>query len=135
MADEVIKWYHFALGHCGAQRLYDTISNRFYLKGLNELCKSFVCPIHCNASKTVGGKEHGKLPAKQARLVPWDEVHVDCIGPWTITASDGAEYKFNALTCIDPVTNLVDIIRLNGSNPKAGYCGQRFEICWLSRYP
>ena len=73
-----------------------------------------------------------KLPAKQARLVPWDEVHVDCIGPWTITASDGAEYEFNALTCIDPVTNLVDIIRLNGSNPKAGYCGQRFEICWLS---
>ena len=132
MANEVIKWYHFALGHCRAQCLYDTISNRFYLKGLNELCKSFVCPIHCDASKTIGGKEHGKLQAKTARLVLWDEVHVDCIGPWTITASDRAEYKFNALTCIDPVTNLVDIIRLNGSNPKAGYCGQHFEICWLS---
>ena len=132
MADQVIKWYHFALGHCRTQRLYNTISNRFYLKGLNEMCKSFVCPMHCNASKTIGGREHGHLPLKEARLVPWNKVHVDCIGPWTITAADGAEYEFNALTCIDPVTNLVDIIRLNGSNPKAGYCVQRFEICWLS---
>ena len=74
----------------------------------------------------------GHLPAKEARLVPWDEVHVGYIGPLTITALDRAEYEFNALTCINPVTNLVDIIRLNGSNPKAGYCGQRFEICWLS---
>ena len=51
MADQVIKWYHFALGHCRTQRLYDTISNRFYLRGLNEMCKSFVCPMHCNALK------------------------------------------------------------------------------------
>ena len=132
MADQVIKWYHFALGHCRTQRLYDTISDRFYRKGLNEMCKSFVCPIHCTASKTISGKEHGHHSVKQARLVPWDKIHVDCIIPWTITAVDGAEYEFNALTCINPVTNLVDIIRLNGSNPKAGYCGQHLEICWLS---
>ena len=75
------------------------------------------------------------LPAKQARLVPCDEVHVDCIGPWTIAAANRAEYEFNALTYISPVTNLVDIIRLNGSNPKAGYSGQRCDICWLSQYP
>ena len=132
MTDEVIKWYHFALGHCRAQHLYNTISNRFYLKGLNKLCKSFVCQIHCTTSKTISSKEHGHLSAKQARLVPWDDVHIDCIGPWTITASDGAEYEFNALICMDPVTNLVDINRLKASNPKAGCCGQRFEICWLS---
>ena len=42
---------------------------------------------------------------------------------------------FSALTCIDPVTNLVDIILLDGSNPGAQYCGERFEIVWLSRYP
>ena len=69
--------------------------------------------MHCTISKTIGDKEHGHLPAKKARLVPWDEVHVNCIGLWTITAADGAEYEFNALTCIDPVTNLVDIVRLN----------------------
>ena len=66
--------------------------------------------MYCTACKTIGGKEHGHLPSKQARLVPWDKVHVDCIGLWTITAADRAEYEFNALTCIDPVTNLVDII-------------------------
>ena len=132
MADQVIKWYHLALGHCRMQQLYNTISIRFYLKGLNKMCKRFVCPMHCTASKTINGKEHGHLSAKQAQLVPWDEVHIDYIGPWTITAADGAEYEFNALTCIDPITNLVDIIRLNRSNPKVDYCRQRFEICWLS---
>ena len=59
-------------------------------------------------------------------------MHVDCIGPWTITAANGAKYVFSALTCIDPVTNLVDIILLDGSNPRADYCGERFEIAWLS---
>ena len=38
MANQVIKWYYFALGHCRTQRLYNMISNRFYLKGLNDMC-------------------------------------------------------------------------------------------------
>ena len=29
----------------------------------------------------------------------------------------------------------MDIILLEGSNPRADYCGERFEIWWLSRYP
>ena len=62
-------------------------------------------------------------------------MHVDCVGPWTITANNGAKFVFSALTCIDPVTNLVDIILLDGSNPRADYCGGRFEICLLSKYP
>ena len=53
----------------------------------------------------------------------------------TITTTNGTEFQFNALTCINPVTNLVEIIQLEGSNPRADYCGERFEICWLSRYP
>ena len=42
---------------------------------------------------------------------------------------------FSALTRIDPVTNLVDIILLDGSNPGAQYCGEKFDTVWLSRYP
>ena len=30
LVNQVIKWYHFTLGHCGVQRLYDTINNQFY---------------------------------------------------------------------------------------------------------
>ena len=27
LVNQVIKWYHFTLGHCGVQQLYDTINN------------------------------------------------------------------------------------------------------------
>ena len=30
LVHQVVKWYHFTLGHCGTEKLYDTILNRFY---------------------------------------------------------------------------------------------------------
>ena len=41
--------------------------------------------------------------------------------------------EFNALTCIDPVTNLVEIIRINEKT--AQHVRDQFENVWLSRYP
>ena len=130
--NDVVKWYHFALGHCGTEKLYGTILNQFYYypKGLYQLCKTFVCPINCAKSKSRGSnKEYGHLAPRHAKVTPWNEVQVDCVGPWIITSNDGTEFVFSALTCIDPVINLVDIILLDGSNPGAQYCGERFEIC------
>eukprot|EP00978_Attheya_sp_CCMP212_P027179 scaffold90819_cov35-Attheya_sp.AAC.1 len=53
-------------------------------------------------------------------MAPWREVAVDLIGPWKVKLGnvpneDGQEsyVEFNALTCIDPVTNLVELIRIN----------------------
>ena len=30
LVHQVVKWYHFTLGHCGIEKLYDTILNCFY---------------------------------------------------------------------------------------------------------
>ena len=128
LVHQVVKWYHFTLGNCGTQKLYDTILNWFYYypRGLYRICESFICPINCEKSKSrCGKKEYGHLAPRHAIVAPWNEVQVDCIGPWTITANNGANFVFSALTCIDPVTNLVDIILLNGSNPGAQYCGEK----------
>ena len=46
---------------------------------------------------------HGHLAPRHAIVAPWNEVHVDCVGPWTITANNGAKFVFSALTCIDPL--------------------------------
>ena len=43
------------------------------------------------------------------------------------------KYFFNALTCIDPVTNLVEMIRID--NITSRHFSQQFESCWLNRYP
>ena len=110
LVHQVVKWYHFTLGHCGTEKLYDTILNRFYYypKGLYRICKEFVCPIDCEKSKSsCGNKEYGHLAPRHAKIVPWDEVQVDFVGPWTITSNDGAEFVFSVLTCVDPVQILL----------------------------
>eukprot|EP00957_Ditylum_brightwellii_P106168 8099052-Ditylum_brightwellii.AAC.1 len=35
----VVAWYHFVLGHCGTNRLYDTIHACFRAPDLQRLCK------------------------------------------------------------------------------------------------
>ena len=64
--------------------------------------------------------------------MPWDAVAVDLIGPWTIKI-DNQDVEFNALTCIDPVTNLVEMIRIERKT--AAHIAQQFANIWLSRYP
>eukprot|EP00957_Ditylum_brightwellii_P044319 3362573-Ditylum_brightwellii.AAC.1 len=64
--------------------------------------------------------------------MPWDEVAVDLIGPWRMQVN-GQEVEFNALTCIDPVTNLVEMIRLD--NKTSGHVARQFENIWLARFP
>lgn len=41
--------------------------------------------------------------------------------------------EFNALTCIDSVTNLVELIHID--NKMSRHVAQQFENVWLSRYP
>ena len=48
---------------------------------------------------------------------------VDLIGPWNISIH-GQELVFHALTCIDPVTNLTELVRIN--NKTAAHVGNAF---------
>jgi hypothetical protein len=78
------------------------------------------------------GAGYGELPPRHAQMMPWNEVAVDLIGPWKVEVQ-GQQVEFNALTCIDPMTNLVEIIRIN--NRTEHQTAEQFENCWLSRYP
>jgi hypothetical protein len=59
----------------------------------------------CLCSK-LPGMEYGELPPQEAGIVPWNEVTVDLIGPWTANVQ-GTNIMFCTLACIDPVSNLV----------------------------
>jgi transposase InsO family protein len=131
LTNNIIRWYHLVLGHPGTTRLYDTIRSRFYAPNLYRLCEQYQCPDHCQQHKKQGQK-YGKLPPREVNLLPWNQVDIDLIGPWTI-AINGVDFTFNALTCIDPVTNLVEIIRIN--NKTSQHVQMQFANCWLSRYP
>ena len=128
--DRVVTWYHEVLGHCGTNRLYDTIRQHFYYPNLRIKCEEYQCEI-CQKNKLLGAG-YGHLPPRHANLVPWEEVMVDLIGPWKVKVNEQDIY-FNALTCIDPVTNLVEMIRLE--NKTSNHVAQQFENCWLNQYP
>ena len=125
LVESTLRWYHLLLGHCGSTRLYETISARFYAPRLSQRCKQYQCPDDCHRFKQLG-QGYGLLPACEAQLIPWNEVCVDLIGPWKILLPDETELVINALTCIDPVTNLLEIIRIN--NKSSEHIAEQFAI-------
>lgn len=128
----IIRWYHLVLSHVGMTRLYDTIATHFYHYDLKSQVEDFVSKCDaCQRYKLVG-RGHGELPPKDAPVAPWSEVHVDLIGPWHITVN-GVDLEFKALTCIDPVLNIAELVRIN--NQSSPHVAMRFENEWLSRYP
>ena len=78
------------------------------------------------------GRELGELAPQEAALIPWQEVAVDLIGPWTLKVA-GQELRFLALTIIDTVTNLIELARIHAQN--AAHIALLFENTWLARYP
>ena len=58
---------------------------------------------------------------------------VDLIGPFKVPLPNGRTLSLQALTTIDTVSNLAEIILVR--NKTAKHVGQQFENSWLSRYP
>jgi hypothetical protein len=86
----------------------------------------------CQKQKLVG-KGYGHMAPQEAAAHPWQDVAVDLVGPWTLTIIGGYGHKFMALTIIDMVTNLVELVRLD--NKTSEHVAMHFENTWLSRYP
>jgi len=128
----IVKWYHIVLNHMGITRLWLTISTHFYHPNLHPCIERVVhdCTI-CQCYK-LAGPGYGHLPPRDAQLAPWDEVAVDLIGPWKLNVH-GQDLIFNALTCIDPVTNLMELIQI--ANKSSAHVAMCFENEWLSHYP
>jgi transposase InsO family protein len=132
LLDDIVTWYHQVLGHVGIVRLYQTIVTHFVHPELKSRIEFIVKSCDACLRSKLPGMGYGELPPREAGLLPWNEVAVDLIGPWTLNIQ-GAEVKFNALTCIDPVSNLVEIARIH--NKTAAHVGTIFENTWIARYP
>ena len=78
------------------------------------------------------GPGYGHLPPCNALSTPWLEVAIDLIGPWFIQVNS-QELVFHALTCIDTVTNLAEVICIE--NKTSAHISMLFENQWLSQYP
>ena len=64
--------------------------------------------VTCKQMKKDNPK-HGQLAPRVVPSISWSEVHVDSIGPWEYMVN-GLKVTVWALTMVDPVTNLVEIV-------------------------
>jgi hypothetical protein len=65
-------------------------------------------------------------------VAPWEEVPIDLIGVWKVKVS-GWLVEFNAMTCIDTASNIVELIHID--NKAAGHIHDKFTQSWLCQYP
>jgi transposase InsO family protein len=82
--------------------------------------------------KKTSHTRHGQLAPRDVPLLPWSEVHCDQIGLWDFKVN-GLAVKVRALTIVDPVTHLVEIVRVRST--KSEESTTAFENTWLCRYP
>ena len=50
-------------------------------------------------------------------MAPWEEVMIDLNGPWKVKVGSKV-VEFSALTCIDTVSYLVELIRIDNKSSK-----------------
>jgi len=129
---DAVRWYHLSLGHIGQNRLFDTMNQHLYHPDMRTVVEDIVTKCDACQRRKAVLRGHGENAPREALTHPWREVAVDLIGPWELTI-DGREITFQALTIIDTVTNLTEIIRVD--NKTAAHVALQFENSWLSRYP
>ena len=97
MLPKLVQWYHKVMNHAkGMDRLEESIKRHFYHCDLREEVRKVMqeCDI-CQKMKC-GGRQYGEMTAREALTSPWQEVHVDLIGPWNIKLN-GQKLQFLAL--------------------------------------
>jgi hypothetical protein len=125
-----IKGFQQVTCHPGSTRLFMQISSQYYHRDIRLLVDKFYCK-HCQRNK-LSGTGYGLLPERELRSIPFEECVVDLIGPW-ITQVHNKPYEFNALSVIDTVSNLVELVRID--EKMLAHVTRKYAQVWLSRYP
>ena len=134
MVAPILKYYHGLLGHTeAATKLEKTVQRHFSHPNIGIEAKRLIdaCDI-CKRMKH-SRLNYGELPIREiSHVLPWQQVHVDMIGPWKLKVNK-TNVEIKALTCIEPVLNLLEIFRCN--DKKGNTVARAFENGYLSRYP
>jgi hypothetical protein len=127
---ETVMWFYEVMGHPGEKRLGESLRQCYYH------------PPLCQHIEQLKGQDYQKykiqghgyrlLPKREVCIAPWEEVTIDLIGPWEVKVNSRT-VEFNALTCIDTASNLVELIRVDDKT--ATHIHDKFTYCWLCHYP
>jgi hypothetical protein len=109
MVADTVECFHQVMGHPGEKKLHEMLNQHYYHPKLH---------YHINKLKWKDCQKHklaGRgclLPKGEVRIAPWEEVAINLIGPWKVKVND-QQVEFNALSCIDTPSNLVELIHVD----------------------
>ena len=130
-----IKWYHHTMGHAGSERLLRSISQFLYSPGLKDKVNAFVKTCDACQRYKNPGPGVGHVPARNESMVPFEQIAIDTVGPWTLNIEGLGKVTINAYSIIDTCSNLLELKRASQNNPSGKESVQVLEDTWLSRYP
>ena len=137
----IIDWYHSNLRHPGLTRTLNSLSQTFKWKGMRRQVENHIktCDA-CQHHKITGKQQYGQMPLVSSLCDkdPFEKVHVDCAGPWTVrvksdVTGEQSEFKLHILTMVDAATNWLELATIPTANSLS--CAKQFDLCWLCRYP
>jgi hypothetical protein len=137
----ILQWYHTSLQHPGIKRMQYTVKESFYWPGIDAAIDTLVraCAT-CQQCKITAVKKYGKIPLPtHHKLAPWEQVHVDLIGPWDVkynsTSVPGKSTieKIQALTIMDKATGWPEFVAIR--NKTSLHIASSFDSEWLCCYP
>eukprot|EP00957_Ditylum_brightwellii_P199597 15215763-Ditylum_brightwellii.AAC.1 len=87
----MVYWYHEMLKHPGHSRLYATIRQWYNLPRRKKETEQFLKTCkECQENKITTSKKNRKVPSKDYKDPdPFDIVHLDSVGTWTIRVNIG----------------------------------------------
>jgi hypothetical protein len=141
MRDKLLHWYHDCLQHPGVRRMQATVKEHLYWPKIDQDIATYMknCTV-CQSYKITAVKKYGKIPLPRSTTIkPWEEVHVDMIGPWTVhfelTDQPGkmVVQQLQALTIIDKGTGWPEFVATQSKSSQQ--VAILFDGTWLCRYP
>lgn len=141
LQSRVIDWYHTNLRHPGVTRTANSIAQIFGWRGMRTQVEEHVKSCdECQRHKIVGKPSYGKLPLVPALRdkKPFEKVHVDCAGPWTVRVKDDLDsvespYQIHILSMVDACSSWCELALIPTANSKS--VAAQFDANWLCRYP
>jgi hypothetical protein len=133
LRNRIVWWYNTYLKHPGMTRMKATLGKNLTWPNLKKDLEAAGKNCHeCQIGKKVRNK-YGDLPEKLAeRLIAWNRVDVDLLGPLTVKTPSGNK-ELLALTMIDPSPGWFEVKDVKDKSAREPM--NIFDAIWCSRYP
>lgn len=133
LVPKLVRYYHSIMAHVeGADRMIASLKQHYHHPLLEKEIRAQISACEVCQRMKRGSKVQGESAPRDASATPWQEVHCDTIGPWTIELR-ARNLTFRAMTMVDPATNLVEIAPIKTTTASEG--AATVENAWIARYP